>query len=500
VTALFTVLTLSLHDRTEQHLLDLQVRQAAGTLAAALPQIQTVLDDGLQVASATRSPTAFQRFVTAREKSGLQFSSVSLWQKSGTTLQRLALIGGPPLLLADGQLGFLQAVRPSPQLQITGILSQGDSAGIGYADMPVGGNGLIAYAESRLPPGRHLAVASSNPFHDVNFALYLNSVRPQNLLETTGSVRSPRATAKAPFGDSSIVLVGSSNVALAGGLSANLPWIVLGVGLVLTASTAGSAEVLARRRRLAEELAEENQRLYLEQRNIATTVQHALLPEVPKLEELEVGARYLAGTAGIDVGGDWYDVVCRPGVCTFVVGDVSGRGLRAATTMASLRFSIRAYLAQGDSPESIVEKLAGLGDFDGTEQFATLCIGQIDIDERQLTVVNAGHPPLLVVTPGESWFVRTPTSPPVGLDPEQVESSTVTIPEDGLLLAYTDGLVESRDQPLSAGLERLRRSGIDPNRPVEETLDRLVESLLPEGPVDDTAILALRWKPPFSED
>jgi serine phosphatase RsbU (regulator of sigma subunit) len=358
-------------------------------------------------------------------------------------------------------------------------------------------SGLIVYAESYLPPGRNLKVSPANPFHDIQFALYLNSVKPSNLIEETGTGSLPagRARASAPFGDASIVLVGATRVDLAGGLSASLPWIVLGVGLLLTAGAATMAEALGRRRRVAEGLAEENERLYLEQRNIATTVQHALLPEVPKLDELEVAARYLAGTAGIEVGGDWYDLVCEPGKCTFVVGDVCGRGLRAATTMASLRFATRAYIAQGDGPAEIVGKLNRLQDFGGDELFATLLIGELDIASRRLTLVNAGHPPLLLVTPQGSSFVDIPPNPPVGVEWPEARSTTIELPETMLLLAFTDGLIERRDLPVEEGMARLRAMPIDPTAPVDVTLDRLVETLLPAGAVDDTAILAIRWRP-----
>ena len=73
------------------------------------------------------------------------------------------------------------------------------------------------------------------------------------------------------------------------------------------------------------------------------------------------GPRYLPGVQGIDVGGDWYDLIRLDGEqAMFVVGDVSGRGLRAATVMASLRYALRGYAAQGDSPEAILSKLSAL--------------------------------------------------------------------------------------------------------------------------------------------
>ena len=146
---------------------------------------------------------------------------------------------------------------------------------------------------------------------------------------------------------------------LGGTLLARLQWLLLGFGLVLTVGAAALTERLVRRReqaqRLADQLgvvADENARLYAEQRTVAQTLQHSLLPEtLPETPELTVRARYIAGVAEIDIGGDWYDVIeLDNGNVLFVVGDVSGRGLRAATVMASLRYAIRAYAAQGDDP------------------------------------------------------------------------------------------------------------------------------------------------------
>ena len=491
------LIAFAVHRRTEQHLLTLQVREAASTVAAALPTVQSELDDGLQVAKATKSPSAFRTFAVARILSQPSYHSASLWQLSGGSLTQIAQVGAPPALITDGKLSFLRSMHPDSRLQISSLLPTAGGTVLGIADMPPDANGLIAYAESTLPPGRHLAVPSSNPYHNIQFALYLNSVTPPNLLEATGPapIRGTHATATDAFGDAQIVVVGASKTDLSGALLADLPWIVLAVGLALAFGAAVMVELIGRRRRRAEALAEENQRLYLEQRTIATTVQHALLPDVPKLEELEVGARYLAGTAGIDVGGDWYDLVCEPGQCTFVVGDVCGRGLHAATMMASLRFATRAYIAQGDGPGAIIEKLGRLQDFEGGEQFATVLIGHIDIARRRVTLVSAGHPPLLIVTDSGAWFAEVPPGAPVGVEPSDVRQVEVDLAPGTVLVAYTDGLIERRDQSITAGMERLRRTAIDPAAPIDDILDRLVDELLPGGAVDDTAILVVRWRP-----
>src|SRR6185437_12643526 len=143
-----------------------------------------------------------------------------------------------------------------------------------------------------------------------------------------------------------------SRVPLAGTLPKDLPWIIAVLGSLLTIAATLMTLRLTQRRRGAEELAgrlevtaNENERLYAEQRGIAQTLQHALLPDrLPELPGIQASARYEAGEEGVEIGGDWYDVIDLDGRrLLLVVGDVSGHGLRAATTMAALRYAIRAY-------------------------------------------------------------------------------------------------------------------------------------------------------------
>jgi hypothetical protein len=99
-----------------------------------------------------------------------------------------------------------------------------------------------------------------------------------------------------PFGDTSVTVVGASPTPLTGALSHALPWLVLGVGAALAAGGGLTVEILSRRRRVAERLAADNERLYREQRGIAGTLQRALLPEVADIGGVEVAACYAAGS------------------------------------------------------------------------------------------------------------------------------------------------------------------------------------------------------------
>ena len=170
-----------------------------------------------------------------------------------------------------------------------------------------------------------------------------------------------RSTTVIPVGANKLTLVIASNGELGGRLLRQLPWLLLGAGAILVVGAALLTERLVRQRERARVLAAENATLYAQQRTVAQTLQHSLLPEtLPDTPGLVVGARYIAGADDIDVGGDWYDVMhLDNGNVLFVVGDVSGRGLAAATIMASLRYAIRAYATQGDAQDGRCDRVIG---------------------------------------------------------------------------------------------------------------------------------------------
>lgn len=481
---------------SDARLLHLQVRQAATVLTAAVPEIQTEMNDGLHVAEATGSPAAFTRFMSSPD-APRHFASVSLWRRSGSTVSMEALVGSAPNLVADGRArSFLGAAGPSPQLHVTGILAGPHGERIGFADRPPGDRNLIVYAESALPASKRVALPRSSAFGDLNFALYLGpAASPSQLIESSVPlpIRGLTASSSLAFGDTSITVVGTPTANLAGGLSAALPWIVLSAGVVFAGASMVLAEYVQRRRAHAETLASENERLYLEQRRIASDFQHALLPALPEVDGMELGARYIAGTTGLDVGGDWYDVIqTGPRSCTFVVGDVSGHGLRAATTMAALRFATRAYVADAGEPSVLLERLGRLQELDD-ETFATVLAGTIDLDRGTMTVASAGHPPPLLLDGSGTRYVPVKATTPIGIGRPAPEALTVPVPPGTLVVAYTDGLVERPGESIDDGLERLRTVEVPAGASIETILDLLVERLVPTGAGDDTALLALRW-------
>ena len=201
---------------------------------------------------------------------------------------------------------------------------------------------------------------------------------------------------------------------MGGALGEVLPWIFLVGGTVLTVAAAAAAAELVRRRRDAEQAADtiaglysRLDSLYGKQHTIAETLQRALLPRSnPNIPGLEIASRYIAGADGVDIGGDWYGCIALDdGHFSFVVGDVSGRGLSAATVMARLRFTIRAYLLEGHAPEVVLGMCSRQLDLEEDGHFSTVLVGVGDLTSGEVTLASAGHPaPLVLSSPGRSTW------------------------------------------------------------------------------------------------
>jgi hypothetical protein len=480
-----------------QRLLEQQVAEAATLLTTQVAVIQTQMADAGQVADATNgTPGPFTRFAGATlDAPGM---SLSLWRVTRGEVERLAVHGPEPLLSGDRGTAFLTGLRPTGRLAVAGILG-GSHPRLGYALMPVGEtSGLVVYAEAPLTR-EEITVPPGGAFGGLDLAVYLGPapVADQVVQRTAPiPIRGDTATTQVPFGDDVLTVVAASRTGLTGPLSAALPWIVVGVGIVLALGGGATVESLSRRRFVAEGLATENERLYRQQRSIAGTLQHALLPEVPHVEGVDIAARYIAGVDELEVGGDWYDVIPGPsGRCVFVVGDVSGQGLAAATTMASLRFAVRAYLAQGDDIATVVTRLRALLDIEVDHQFATVLMGELDPAAGLIRVVSAGHFGPVVVTGGRAELLDCPVAPPIGVStPKPPMAAELRVSGRTTLLAFTDGAVERRNEDIDTGLERFRSAAAaaDP-KPLPAVLDRLMQLPAADAARDDTVILGFRW-------
>jgi serine phosphatase RsbU (regulator of sigma subunit) len=163
--------------------------------------------------------------------------------------------------------------------------------------------------------------------------------------------------------------------------------------------------------------------------------------------------------------------------------------------MASLRYAIRAYATQGDSPAAILEKVAALLSVGRDNHYATVLCGSIDVAGHELVVANAGHPEPLVITDDSAQYLELPVGVPIGVAAgSHYTSVTVSIPERATLLAFTDGLVERRGESLDDGLNRLRLATVGTaTQPLEQMLTRVVREVTPDGSDDDSAVLGLRW-------
>lgn len=298
------------------------------------------------------------------------------------------------------------------------------------------------------------------------------------------------------------------------------------VGLVQFARTKGSEPFGDRDRDLAVELAAraavciDNARLYRREHERALILQRSLLPPGdPEASGLDIACRYLPGNVNTgrpsEVGGDWFDVIELPGHRTaLVVGDVMGRGLRAAVAMGELRTAVRT-LAQLDlEPAEVLSQLdeiaRGLGAPGGVQQatraarrpreadlsevyLATCVYAVYDSVTRRCTFANAGHLPPVLVEPGEAaLMLDVPPGMPLGVGGEPFEEVEVELPEGALLALYTDGLVESRDHPLDEGLQAFVSALSDPTQPLEDVCDHVLNTLDTHHGEDDIALLMAR--------
>ncbi|MGW2726812.1 SpoIIE family protein phosphatase [Streptomyces sp. NPDC001494] len=294
------------------------------------------------------------------------------------------------------------------------------------------------------------------------------------------------------------------------------------VGLARFARTKGSEPFGDRDRELAVELAAraavciDNARLYRREHERALILQRSLLPPGdPEASGLDIACRYLPGNAATEVGGDWFDVIELPGHRTaLVVGDVMGRGLRAAVAMGELRTAVRTLALLDLEPAEVLSALdeiaRGLGtpggvqqatraarqprDADLSEVYLATCVYAVyDSVTRRCTFANAGHLPPVLVEPGEAaLMLDVPPGMPLGVGGEPFEEVEVELPEGALLALYTDGLVESRDHPLDEGLQAFVGALTDPTRPLEDVCDHVLNTLDTHHGEDDIALLMAR--------
>jgi GAF domain-containing protein/anti-sigma regulatory factor (Ser/Thr protein kinase) len=205
-------------------------------------------------------------------------------------------------------------------------------------------------------------------------------------------------------------------------------------------------------------LAIDGARLLRQQTEIAHTLQRSLLPAtLPQVPGGEVAVRYVPGAEGVDVGGDFYDVIPLPsGRVGLVVGDVMGRGIRAAAVMGQLRAAVRAYSLEGHSPAALLTRLDRLLGTLEEGLLATALYAEWDPAGQRVRCSLAGHlPPLLRLPGAEPSYLDLDPGVPLGVGAQSYVEVEVALPPGSLLLAYTDGLVAGPDLPVEEGMRRL---------------------------------------------
>jgi serine phosphatase RsbU (regulator of sigma subunit) len=259
------------------------------------------------------------------------------------------------------------------------------------------------------------------------------------------------------------------------------------------------AWILVRARAEARHLGEQartRRKRYEQEHTVAITLQRSLLSAIPVIDEIDSAARYQAGSTGLEVGGDWYDVVQRPdGIVHITVGDVAGRGVSAAALMGQLRNAFRAYAHDHTSPAEIMWRL--IRHMSEDEMATAICM-TIDPAARRLTYASAGHPPPLLRDDdtGAVTQLDLAQAPPLGFaTPEAVIEAEVALPRRATLLAYTDGVIERRDRVIDEGIERLAEAfgSADPGLTADELADKLIREVAEVTAADDDiALLVLR--------
>ena len=234
---------------------------------------------------------------------------------------------------------------------------------------------------------------------------------------------------------------------------------------------------------------------YQVQHSTAEQLQRSLMPRaLPDLPGLDLGSYYRPGGLNADVGGDWYDVIDLPGGHTAVaLGDVMGKGTRAAIVMSEIRAALRAYAVLDPSPSSVLSRLdAYVASQAVPEQLVTVAYGVVARDRRVASYALAGHPPPLLVRDGEPTVpLAEGTGSALGVGAGPWPETTVELGPDAALLFYSDGLIENRGRDVYAGIRELARhvDEIPRRRRQPRDLCARVAQLMTEDHADDDVTL-----------
>ncbi|NUK81447.1 SpoIIE family protein phosphatase [Streptomyces lunaelactis] len=257
------------------------------------------------------------------------------------------------------------------------------------------------------------------------------------------------------------------------------------------------SELYARAREL-QLLNEELRQAHARERQVAITLQEAMLHSPDLAGHRDIAVRYLPAIGSLNVCGDWYDVVDLPaGRFAVAVGDVVGHGLAAAAVMGMLRSALSAASRAVDGPAKALEVLGVYARSVEGALATTAVKAMVDTGRRQIAYSSAGHPPpVLLHSDGTHDLLDQATDPPLGARPMHTPRPQASVPytTGDTLVLYTDGLIERRGEDIDTGLARLtdalaQRSTLGPERLADAVLAQLGVS---GGARDDIALVIVR--------
>ncbi len=436
----------------------------------------------------------FKKSMSNSVGAGTTFISASIWQRNGGRMTRVATLGVEPAMAVDASStqAYLKSSFSKTTFRVTHV-RMGSQRRIAYA-LADPSEGRVVYAERAMPANGRSPSDSNSAFEDLDYAIYLGPQASRASLTTTDAnpnalpFTGMTATERVPFGDTVLTFVTTPRNHLGAPLSERLPLILLGAGLFLTAVAFAVGRLLVLRRQDAEESAAFAV-------GLSERLQRALLPlAIPKIPQLEVAVEYVAGARGVDIGGDWYSIVALdPDHFGIVVGDVSGNGIDAVAVMAQARFTIRAYLLRGDSPDVALTMASHQFNVSQDGHIVTTIVGVGNWRTGEITVANAGHCRPLLLRASAAEFLDIATGPPLGAGPFAYAPTTFALASGDTLFCYTDGLIERRTEDIDTGMNRLAVVAAAATGSVVDLVEHSVRSLRDEQTEDDIAVLAVRW-------
>ena len=239
-------------------------------------------------------------------------------------------------------------------------------------------------------------------------------------------------------------------------------------------------------------------RIFEREHLIAETLQKSALPaRIPELPGLSAAVRYLPAGQVTHVGGDWYDVFAiGEGRAGLSVGDIAGHGISAAAEMGRIRSALQAYLFETADPAAALERVDRLLLAGPIGKMATALAMTLDCVRATARLARAGHPPPLLMVPGESPVILEHASgAPLGVIglPSRAESLEIDFPAGSTLVLYSDGLIERRGEPIDVSIAKLIRVISSAPADVEAFAEHVIGEMLGGGPPgDDVALLVVR--------